>query len=112
MIARLFHGWEQRLADVSRDERVVRPFEWGVDWMDLGHPPAASGAHVNGSSLHASDPEVQVRSWVSRIMADTDAFFTPTPSTEQNDSKNSRSTSLVKPTSRGVNRPCAGFPSK
>lgn len=82
MIARLFHGWEQRLADVSRDERVVRPFEWGVDWMDLGHPPAASGAHANGSSLHASDPEVQVRSWVSRIMADTDAFFTPTPTSD------------------------------
>ncbi len=40
------------------------------------------------------------------------AFFTPTPSTEQNSSKNSRSTSLKNPISRGVIRPCIGLPSK
>ena len=40
------------------------------------------------------------------------AFFTPTPSTEQNSSKNSRSTSLRKPISRGVIRPCIGLPSR
>ncbi len=40
------------------------------------------------------------------------ALRTPTPSTEQKSSKNSRSTSLMKPISRGVKRPCAGFPSR
>ena len=35
MIGGFFHRWEQRLAEVSRDERVVRPFDWGLDW--LGH---------------------------------------------------------------------------
>ena len=32
MIARAFHGWERRLASSSTD-RVVRPFEWGLDWI-------------------------------------------------------------------------------
>lgn len=85
MIARIFHGWEQRLADVSRDERVVRPFEWGVDWIDLGQPEAAAvgavGATLQGRPrpAHAADPEARVHSWVSRIMSDTDGFFTPAP---------------------------------
>lgn len=67
MIARVFHRWERRLADVSRHERVVRPFEWGLDWV----PP-------NG---HLSDtpPETVLRTWVEEVMRDTDAFFTPSP---------------------------------
>ena len=40
------------------------------------------------------------------------AFFTPTPSTEQNKSKNSRSTTFKNPIIRGVSRPCIGFPSR
>ncbi len=39
MIARFFHAWEHRLASATTD-RVVRPFEWGVDWIDPnGHRP-------------------------------------------------------------------------
>jgi len=30
MIARLFHLWERRLASLDTD-RVVRPFDWGLD---------------------------------------------------------------------------------
>ena len=33
----LFHAWERRLASVTKD-RVVRPFEWGLDWI----PPTAT----------------------------------------------------------------------
>ncbi len=29
----LFHTWERRLHAVSKD-RVVRPFEWGLDWIE------------------------------------------------------------------------------
>ena len=32
MLESLFHAWERRLASVSTD-RVVRPFEWGLDWI-------------------------------------------------------------------------------
>ncbi len=79
MIARFFHGWEQRLADVSRDERVVRPFEWGLDWMAHHTDPFASGplSANGGGSAHAD-----VRSWVDEVMRDTDTFFTPTPTRE------------------------------
>ena len=35
MLSLFFHPWERRLADVSKD-RVVRPFEWGLDWMPPG----------------------------------------------------------------------------
>ena len=33
MLSLFFHRWERRLADVSKD-RTVRPFEWGLDWID------------------------------------------------------------------------------
>ena len=36
MIRNYFHRWEQRLAEVSKAERLVRPFEWGDDWIDAG----------------------------------------------------------------------------
>jgi hypothetical protein len=72
MIADLFHRWEQRLAAVSRDARVVRPFEWGVDWLDEGR------GHPSGLPGEATPRDV-LQSWVDRVMTDTDAFFTPAP---------------------------------
>jgi dienelactone hydrolase len=65
MIERFFHRWEERLHAVSRHERVVRPFEWGVDWIDR---PVAD-----------ADPRARVHAWVDEVMKDTDAFFTPPP---------------------------------
>ena len=32
MLSLFFHNWERRLADVSKD-RIVRPFQWGLDWL-------------------------------------------------------------------------------
>jgi hypothetical protein len=66
MLQALFHAWERRLADVTTN-RVVRPFEWGLDWI-----PA------NGHSARAAPAEA-LRDWVSHVMTDTDAFFTPAP---------------------------------
>ncbi len=70
MISGFFHRWEQRLADAARNQRVVRPFDWGLDWM----PP-------NGKP-HDGVPLDVVRAWVDSIMEDTDAFFTPEPTSE------------------------------
>jgi dienelactone hydrolase len=70
MIARVFHRWEQRLADVSRTERVVRPFEWGLEWLP-----------VNGNPRQGSACDI-VRAWVNAVMEDTDAFFTPEPTAD------------------------------
>ena len=70
MIQRFFHRWEQRLADVSRTQRVVRPFEWGLDWV----PP-------NGHPLDG-EPVDQMRLWIDEVMKDTDGFFTPSPTSD------------------------------
>src|SRR6476469_6743395 len=75
MLQALFHAWERRLSDVTKD-RVVRPFEWGLDWIpDNGRrrAPATSDA---GGARDAVDR------YVSDVMADTDAFFTPPPTTD------------------------------
>src|ERR1035437_1004906 len=75
MLQAFFHAWERRLSSVTKD-RVVRPFEWGLDWIpDHGaeHPPAPG--IVDG----APEP---IDRYVSQVMADTDAFFTPPPTTD------------------------------
>jgi dienelactone hydrolase len=66
MLQAFFHAWERRLADVTKD-RVVRPFEWGLDWIP-----------ENGHS-HGALPADAIGRYVSDVMADTDAFFTPPP---------------------------------
>ena len=69
MLQAFFHAWERRLASVATD-RVVRPFEWGLDWLPQnGHEADAAPADVVGD-------------WVTHVMADTDAFFTPPPTTD------------------------------
>jgi hypothetical protein len=67
MIASLFHAWERRLASVTTN-RVVRPFDWGLDWIS-----------PNGRSR---GPLEHVRSWVDEAMRDTNAFFDAPPTRE------------------------------
>jgi hypothetical protein len=69
MLQRFFHTWEHRLANVSKD-RVVRPFEWGGDWLS----PAGSGGPRSG--------EEDVARWVDDVMRDTRAFFDAPPTRE------------------------------
>jgi hypothetical protein len=53
-------AWENQLA--NRDtNRVVRPFEWGLDWLE--------GAARNGN------PGRDLADWVQRAVADSDGFF-------------------------------------
>ena len=68
MLQALFHAWERRLSDVTKD-RVVRPFEWGLDWIPDHHERDAVPADA-------------IAGYVSSVMADTDAFFTPPPTTD------------------------------
>jgi dienelactone hydrolase len=55
-----FHAWERRLASATTD-RVVREFDWGLDWIPI---------------------DTDLREWVSAVMEDTDRFFTPPPTTD------------------------------
>lgn len=60
MLTRIFHAWEHRLASVTKD-RVVRPFEWGADWL----PQEARGG----------EPRLAIERWVDAAMRDDEAFF-------------------------------------
>ena len=70
MLQALFHAWERRLASVTTD-RVVRPFDWGLDWIP---PNGTSDRRRAGARCSATGS--------SHVMADTDAFFTPPPTTD------------------------------
>jgi hypothetical protein len=72
IFSRFFHNWERRIASSTTD-RVVRPFDWGLDW--LGVPGAAN---LNGGSLTA------FQQYVDTAMADSVAYFhtAPAPSYE------------------------------
>ena len=65
MLQAIFHAWERRLASVTKD-RVVRPFDWGIEWV-----PPGDGA--------AGAPSTVLQEWIGQVMADTDAFYTPEP---------------------------------
>ena len=68
MLAPFFHAWERRLASVTKD-RVVRPFDWGLDWL------APNGHH----QIDAGD---RVAAWVNEVMRDTPGFFDLPPSSD------------------------------
>src|SRR5689334_10992879 len=68
MVEQIFHAWERRLASVTTN-RVVRPFEWGLDWI-----PANGSSHQPAS--------MQLAEWVGTVMRDTDSFFAPPPTTD------------------------------
>ena len=61
MLSRFFHNWERRLASVTKD-RVVRPFDWGLDWIPS-----------NGSV--GLSPQQQLHHWIDEVMRNTPAFF-------------------------------------
>jgi dienelactone hydrolase len=68
LLSHLFHTWEHRLANASKD-RVVRPFEWGIDW-------------IPGNGHRTSDHAAHVEQWIEEVMQDTQAFFTPPPTSD------------------------------
>jgi hypothetical protein len=60
MLKRVFHTWERRLASVA-ENRTVRPFEWGTEWIpDLGS--------------HGSEAS-RVLDWSARALSESDSFF-------------------------------------
>ena len=67
MIARFFHAWERRLHAASKD-RVVRPFEWGLDWIDTGE------------QTEGSPPDKVLIDWAAHAVSDSTRFF-DTPET-------------------------------
>jgi hypothetical protein len=66
VISRVFHGWERRLA-AAAEHRLVRPFEWGLEWVEGLEDDGAAG-------------EVErLAEWASRTVEQSDAFFALPP---------------------------------
>jgi hypothetical protein len=65
VIARAFHRWERRLASAATD-RLPRPFDWGLDWLDDQPVPAG-------------DPRHALQRWGEATVARSDAFYAVTP---------------------------------
>ena len=76
MIGPLVHAWERRLAAVDTNRRV-RPFEWGLNWLDVepGRPPAAEA----GPPVSHDEALQRVLAWSREVMTRTDAFYTGPP---------------------------------
>jgi dienelactone hydrolase len=85
VIADYFHRWEQDLAAVSKNDRLVRPFEWGEDWMDEPSGSFSAQENPSGNAQNNSSGNEPlgsfsaISSWVDRVMQNTDAFYTPEP---------------------------------
>ena len=60
MLSRVFHEWERRLAAAATD-RVIRPFEWGADWL---HDDTADGSE-----------EDRLERWAAAMLAESDRFY-------------------------------------
>jgi dienelactone hydrolase len=70
MLAPIFYAWERRLHAHSKDDRTVRPFDWGLDWLDgNGHPPG-------------TPPDETIHGWARTALADSEAFFAAPPTTD------------------------------
>ena len=71
LYARWIGGWENKLA--TRDtNRVVRPFEWGADWLHSIQFPFCP-AEVNG------DAPACLSHFVNEALADSDRFYSYPP---------------------------------
>ncbi|MGE3842779.1 MAG: alpha/beta hydrolase family protein [Vicinamibacterales bacterium] len=61
MLARVFHNWERRL-HAATPNRVVRPFEWGLDWLPDGAPDGRTALERAGA-------------WTTQVLEDSDDFY-------------------------------------
>jgi len=69
MLSWVFHRWERRLASASQD-RIVRPFEWGLEWLD-----------AEGISADAPAADI-VDAWAGTMLRDSEAFYYTPPTTD------------------------------
>lgn len=68
MIARVFHNWERRLA-AAAENRTVRPFDWGIDW-------------IPEVSLNGRPAAEELTEWADAATAASGDFYAPPEDTE------------------------------
>jgi hypothetical protein len=78
MYGSLIQNWERRCHERDIDKRLVRPFDWGLEFLGNGsHPALNGGSHRNGQTT--SDPKALIEKFNAEVMADSDSFYTPRP---------------------------------
>jgi dienelactone hydrolase len=70
LLARVFHGWERRLAAAATD-RIVRPFDLGVDWIDRQRSVSGPPSDLDG-----------LEQWADEMVASSDRFYALPPCDE------------------------------
>jgi hypothetical protein len=68
LLSRVFHQWERRLAAAATD-RVVRPFEWGTEWLH-GTSPAEGPLNTDADRLER---------WAATMLAESDRLYALDP---------------------------------
>jgi pimeloyl-ACP methyl ester carboxylesterase len=79
VITSIFHSWEHRLASATKN-RVVRPFDWGLEWLAPLKGAGELGGWGTGEWL--GNERAHVERYVEEVMRDTHAFFTPPPTSD------------------------------
>jgi len=75
MLKRAIHKWERKLS--TRDtNRVIRPFEWGVEFLDGSLAP---GTGANSAGLDAAEPREVIFDFNARAICESERFFEAGP---------------------------------
>ena len=69
MFSRVFHEWERRLAAAATD-RVVRPFEWGTEWLH------------EGDTAGTTTEQERLEALAAAMLAESDRFYALEPCSE------------------------------
>jgi Prolyl oligopeptidase family len=81
VLSGVFHAWERRLASVATD-RVVRPFEWGLEWIPNGIPnviPDEIQEEIVANVGGTASPGVHLEQWADQMVASSEQFFALPP---------------------------------
>ena len=76
LAASFFHSWERRLAAASTD-RVVRPFEWGLEWLNDDWSDQDWAGEERSPSLVA-----HLERWADEAVASSERFYALPPTTD------------------------------
>jgi hypothetical protein len=65
VLSQVFHRWERRLAAAATD-RVIRPFEWGTEWL-------------HGAAATEGGDADRLERWAAAMLAESDRFYALEP---------------------------------
>ena len=75
MYRNFMHDWERRCHDKD-DNRIIRPFDWGLEFIGQEHNSFHS--NQNGSA-QALSPQATIEEFNRKTIANSDDFFRPAP---------------------------------